>query len=204
MKPASGKPISTGQEESVDEHNAIAQIKRGNIDGLAALVQQYQVSAVRVAYLITGDRAMAEDVVQTSFIQAYQRIHQYDTHRPFAPWFLRSVANAAIKAASRGHPQVSLDSTDNLPVESLSDPVPDPLDALEAAEVRQAIRAALAVLSPEQRAVIVLRYYLEMSEQDMAEMLNCPPGTVKWRLHAARQRLRGLLRPLVDQAGGES
>jgi RNA polymerase sigma-70 factor (ECF subfamily) len=53
--------------------------------------------------------------------------------------------------------------------------------------------AAVQALPPDQRAAIVLRYYLDLSEAEMAERLDCPPGTVKWRLHAARQRLRTLL-----------
>jgi len=78
----------------------------------------------------------------------------------------------------------------------LVDPSPGPADLAEAAETRQAIWSALGKLPPAQRAVIVLRYYLGLSEAEMADELACPPGTVKWRLHAARERLRRLLRPL--------
>jgi RNA polymerase sigma-70 factor, ECF subfamily len=74
-----------------------------------------------------------------------------------------------------------------------SDPNAEPEVALERAEARRAVRDALARLSPNQRAAIVLRYYLELSEVDMAQRLAVPQGTVKRRLYDARERLRKLL-----------
>ncbi len=76
-----------------------------------------------------------------------------------------------------------------------------PLDDLvEAAETSEAVWDALGKLSPNQRTAIVLRYYLDMSEADMSDRLECPPGTVKWRLHAARERLRRILPAWVGRA----
>ncbi|MBC7251671.1 MAG: sigma-70 family RNA polymerase sigma factor [Anaerolineae bacterium] len=190
------------------EQTAIARLKRGDISGLEALVRKYQVQAVRAAYLITRDRALAEDIVQTAFLRAYERIGQFDAGRPFGPWFLRSVVNDAVKAAARREHQVSLETNSEEEndktslAEFLADPGPGPDDLVEAAEVRQAVQVALGKLPPAQRAVIVLRYYLDLSEAEMADELACPPGTVKWRLHAARKRLRTLLRPLWAAVSG--
>lgn len=178
-----------------DEHAAIARLKRGDIGGLETLVRAYQVRAVRAAALITQDRALAEDLVQSAFIRAYERIDQFDDSRPFAPWFLRSVVNDAVKAVTRRKPQVPLDfapAGDPLP---LPDPAPGPDTLLEHAETEDAIRAALAQLPPEQRGAVVMRYYLGFSESEIASAQDCPPGTVKWRLHTARKRLRDLLTP---------
>ena len=184
----------------MEEQKAIARLKRGDIGGLEALVRKYQVQAVRTAYLITRDRALAEDIVQAAFLRVYERIGQFDTKRPFGPWFLRSVVNDAIKAATRHEHQVYLEDGSEGEGMSLTDllvdPSPGPADLAEAAETRQAIWSALGKLPPAQRAVIVLRYYLGLSEAEMADELACPLGTVKWRLHAARKRLRALLRPL--------
>lgn len=180
----------------MDERHAVARLKRGDIGGLEALVQRYQVDAVRTAYLITRDRAQAEDIVQAAFLQAYRRIHQFDDERPFAPWFMRSVINQALKVVTRNR-QISLETVNGNSPESLgerlSDPTPTPAERAEIQETRQAVWDAMGKLPPEQRAVIVLRYFLTYSEQEMAEALHCPPGTVKWRLHAARERLRTLL-----------
>ena len=82
----------------MEEQKAIARLKRGDISGLEALVRKYQVQAVRAAYLIIRDRALAEDIVQAAFLRAYERIGQFDAGRPFGPWFLRSVVNDAVKA----------------------------------------------------------------------------------------------------------
>ena len=190
----------------MEEQEAIARLKRGDVGGLEALVRQYQVRAVRTAYLITRDRALAEDIVQAAFLRAYERIGQFDAGRPFGPWFLRSVVNDAVKTATRRQRQVSLEAgyegEETSLADLLADPNPGPADLVEAAETRQAVWAALGKLPPAQRAAIVLRYYLGLSEAEMAGELACPPGTVKWRLHAARKRLRTLLRPLWPAASG--
>src|SRR5690349_19424198 len=92
----------------MEEQTAIALLQRGDIAGLATLVRLYQVRAIRAAYLITRDRALAEDVVQAAFIRAYQRIGQFDPRRPFGPWFLRCVTRDAVKVASRSARDVPL------------------------------------------------------------------------------------------------
>jgi RNA polymerase sigma-70 factor (ECF subfamily) len=183
----------------MEEAEAIARLKQGDIGGLEALVRKYQVQAVRTAFLITRDRALAEDIVQAAFVRAYERIQQFDTGRPFGPWFLRSVVNDAIKAASRRERWVSLEASDRpetVLADLPADPNPGPADLAEAADIRRAVWEALGMLPPTQRAATVLRYYLGLSEAEVAEELACPPGTVKWRLHAARKRLRTLLRTL--------
>jgi RNA polymerase sigma-70 factor (ECF subfamily) len=181
----------------MEEQKAIARLKKGDIGGLEVLVTRYQVQAVRAAYLITRDRALAEDVVQAAFLRVYERIGQFDARRPFAPWFLRSVVNDAVKMAVRREREVQLEDDESGSGEGWPDPAPDPLSLIAAAETREAVWAALSGLPPAQRAAIVLRYYLDLGESDMAEHLAAPTGTVKWRLHAARQRLRVLLWPLA-------
>jgi RNA polymerase sigma-70 factor (ECF subfamily) len=169
------------------DSEAIAQMQRGDIDGLEPLVRRYQVAAVRAAYLITRDRALAEDVAQAAFLRAYERIGQFDPARPFGPWFLRSVVNDALKVAARRERTVPwVDAVAPLPGPSLD-------EVLQTAETNAVVWAALGGLPPAQRTAIVLRYYLDLSEAEMADRLGVPPGTVKSRLHAARTRLRRLL-----------
>jgi len=192
----------------MEEQRAILRLKRGDIGGLEPLVRRYQLRAVHTAALITRDRALAEDVVQTAFLRAYERIGQFDAGRPFGPWFLRSVVNDALKAVRRAHRQIPLQHLAGAaqgPTDR-SAPLADldgmPLDLLGRAEEHEAIRAALAQLSPEHRAVIVQRYFLGLSEREMAEVLHTPAGTIKSRLNAARAGLRQRLRPVRPSAAG--
>jgi RNA polymerase sigma-70 factor (ECF subfamily) len=182
----------------MNEHGAIAQLKRGGIDGLDMLMQLHQVRAVRTAFLITRDRALAEDVVQTAFVRVYERIDQFNLDRAFEPWFLRIVTNDAVKAAMRRERFVPLTAPGDV-AQTLDDLFSTnqlgPDAAAEAAELQQAVWTALGHLPPEQRAVIVRRYYLDMSETEMADDLLVPHGTIKSRLRAARQWLRTLLSP---------
>ena len=177
----------------MDERKAIERLKGGDPGGLEHLVKAHQVRAVRAAYLICRDRPLAEDVVQGAFVKSYEKIGGFDERRPFGPWFNRIVVNDAIKAASRRERTTRHEG--GSPDASLQDPGTSPHDLLEEAEERRRVWTALAELPPVQRAAIVQRYYLGMSEAEMAGSGKSPPGTIKWRLHAARKRLSGLLRP---------
>ena len=176
------------------EREAIRRLKAGDITGLEVLVREYQLQAVRAADLITRDRALAEDIVQAVFIRAYERIDQFDESRSFGPWFLRSVVNDAVKKVTRKRELVSLDSLPELSFEELwVKNEPDPEEHLVAREAHQQVWDALGRLPPEQRAVVVLRYYLELSLEEISQEIVAPPGTIKWRLHQARARLKKIL-----------
>jgi len=177
----------------MEELQAIARLKQGDLSGLEALVKRYQVMAVHAAYLIVADCFMAEDIVQSAFLKVAEKIDQFDAHRPFRPWFLRMVVNDSIKAARRQHRNLSLDEPSNAILAWLTDSEPDPEQLVETNELRQFVWDALKQLSPEQRAVIVLRHFLEMDESEMVEELHQPHSTVKWWLHTGRTRLKMLL-----------
>lgn len=187
----------------MDEQRAIARLKRGDIGGLAVLVKRYQTQAIQTAYLITHDLPLAEDVVQDVFLHVYRYIGRFDPNRPFAPWLMRSVVNAAVKAAKRQQAAFSLDEFapelegDLTFADLLPDPAPTPDSALDQDEIAAAVENALRQLPPEQRAAIVLRYYLDLDDDQIAAELRCAPGTVRWRLHTARKQLGVLLRRLV-------
>lgn len=178
----------------MDERIAISRIKQGDLNGLEALVKRYQVQAVHAAYLILYDRALAEDIAQTAFVKVAERINQFDEQRPFAPWFFRIVVNDALKAVKRRRWSIPLDEQmDEAAMEQaawLMDPAPQPPQLLEEEEMRHAILQAVRSLRPEQRAVVVMRYFLEMSEADMSARLERPLSTIKWWLRDARNSLR--------------
>jgi len=182
----------------MDEQEAISRLKQGDLDGLEFLVEQYQVQAVHAAYLILGERPSAEDVVQAAFLKVARKIDQFDPQYPFRPWFLRIVVNDAIKDAKRQQKSVSLDEPTNEEVyeavsDWLTDKAPRPEEFTEASDLRRKVWTALQQLPPEQRAVIVQRHFLEMSEAEMVEKLHRPASTVKWWLHSARKNLKVLL-----------
>ncbi len=188
----------------MDEQQAITRLKQRDIGGLEELVGLYYVQAVRCAYLVTQDRASAEDIVQSAFIRVYERIDQFDASRPFGPWFLRSVLNDAVKAVTRHKGSISLEAENPGTGLSLEDVLPADFDLLDELDTRQAVWEALAKLPPSQRAAIILRYVLDFSEVEAAHMLNCPPNTLKWWMSQARMRLRVLLRPFrpaIDKTG---
>ncbi|MFZ5884833.1 MAG: RNA polymerase sigma factor [Chloroflexota bacterium] len=178
----------------MDEQQAIQRLKNGDISGLEFLVNCHQVKAIRAAYLITRDRALAEDVVQDCFLRAYRAIRGFDSARPFEPWFMRSVVNASVKAMQRSAKQVAVgDDADEILFAEFAARVESVEEQVKSIEVQEQIWDAMRQLSPRQRAVIVQRYFLEMSEKEMAEESGAAAGTIKWLLNAARQRLRRLL-----------
>jgi RNA polymerase sigma-70 factor, ECF subfamily len=179
----------------MNEQQAIQRLKDKDIGGLEFLVMCYQVKAVRTAYLITRDIGLAEDVVQDSFIQAYRSIHGFDAARPFEPWFMRSVVNASVKMIQKSARQVEAGAERDADefLSQLAEQVESVESQVESIEVQDQIWDAMQKLSPRQRAVIVQRYFLEMSEAEMARESGTAAGTVKWMLNAARARLRGLL-----------
>ncbi|HZD56236.1 MAG TPA: sigma-70 family RNA polymerase sigma factor [Anaerolineales bacterium] len=176
------------------EREAIRALKNGDIRGLEPLVRKYQVQAVRAADLITRDQALAEDIVQVAFLRAFKRIEQFNESRPFGPWFLRSVINEAVKTVTRRPETLSLDNQSEISLEEiLPASEPQPEEWLEKQETCRRLWEALGQLPPEQRAVIVLHYYLDLNLEEIGEVVAVPFGTIKWRLHKARMRLKKIL-----------
>lgn len=180
-----------------EELKAIKQLQSGDIGGLEVLVRQHQLEAIRAVYLITQDRAQAEDIVQAAFIRVYERIGQFDSSRPFRAWFLKSVINDALKVVTRRKDHQPIENVDTgeqhsgLPIQA-----DDPATLIEHAQTSEEVWTILSDLPPEQRATIVMRYYLDFSQAEIADELKIPLGTVKWRLHAARRSLKTALAPL--------
>jgi RNA polymerase sigma-70 factor (ECF subfamily) len=178
----------------MDDAQAVRRLKGGDISGLEILVTRYQVKAARIAFLITHDEAAAEDITQETFVRLLQRIRGFDETRPFEPYLMRSIVNAALNHTRLQNHTVSLDADTTL-LEDLLEKAAPVETQVEYAQLKQEILEALSKLSPRQRAAIVGRYYLDMSEQEMALLLDAPRGTIKWLLNAARNRLHNLLVP---------
>jgi RNA polymerase sigma-70 factor (ECF subfamily) len=169
----------------------VERAQHGDTEAYGELVVRYQAVATRTAYVITGTAADAEDAAQDGFTKAYFAIGRFRTGAPFRPWLLRIVANEAKnrrKAAGR-RPTVDLSIAEDRPS---GDTALSPEEAALAGERRALVLGALRKLREEDRLVIAYRYFLELSEAEMAEALGVARGTVKSRLSRALGRLREL------------
>jgi RNA polymerase sigma-70 factor (ECF subfamily) len=182
-------------QPDTDDLDAIRRLKSGDIGGLELLIARYQGKALRTAFLVTHDNAMAQDVVQDVFVRFFERADCFEEGHSFEPYFMRSVVNAALNMLQREKKiqQVDFAGEDLSALETLLEQAASVEEQAEFNALKQQIFEALSGLPPRQRAVIVQRYYLDMTEKEMSEALETPPGTVKWLLNAARARLRSLL-----------
>jgi RNA polymerase sigma-70 factor (ECF subfamily) len=166
------------------ERTLVREAQRGSAQAFEQLFRSHWPRAYRAALLVVGDAAAAEDIAQESFLAAVRALDRFDRRRPFGPWLHRIVVNRAIDwARARA-----------LRRELAPDAAPEPAAAQrpESGRARE-LAAALAELGPEQRAVIVLRYLLEYTPGEVAELLDLPRGTVNSRLRRGLDRLEELL-----------
>lgn len=170
----SAAPLRSRREPSL-----IRDAQRGSANALEELFRRHWRRAHRAAYLVIGDPAAAEDIAQESFLAAIRALDRFDRRRPFGPWLHRITVNRAIDhARARALRQESALSPD------------DEGAAPEPGRISDEVVAALAGLSPEHRAVIVLRYVLEYTPGEIGEVLGLPRGTVNSRLRRGLDRLR--------------
>lgn len=168
--------------ETGDERAWVRGAQAGSASDLEALFRSHWPRALRAAYLVVHDAAGAEDIAQEAFIAAMRNLDRFDRRRPFGPWLHRIVVNRAIDWARArslrrevGDEQLSAArAPEERPPEDLADETLD----------------ALAGLSPDHRAVIVLRYLLQYSPGEIAELLDLPRGTVNSRLRRGLDALQ--------------
>jgi RNA polymerase sigma-70 factor, ECF subfamily len=161
----------------------------GSEADLEALFQRFWPRAYRAAFLIVHDHAAAEDIAQEAFLAAIRRLDRFDRRRRFEPWLATIVANRAIdwhRARTSRRESAGAESAAELPA-TPERPV---------GRYSQEVIAALAALSPEHRAVIVLRYVLEYSPGEIARALELPRGTVNSRLRRGLDALETQLQEL--------
>lgn len=189
-------PVNTG-ENALTEAQAIARLKLGDLSGMEVIVRRYQVKAVHAAILIVHDRGLAEEIAVSAFFQAAQKIHQFDDRRPFGPWFLRSVINAALHEMNRQKRIISLEengeSENGRVAEWLIDPGLCPEDLVENDALYETVWKALDQIPAHQRAAMVMRYMQDQSDKELSAAFHRPLTTIKWWLHDARERLRRIL-----------
>ena len=158
------------------ERARIRGAQRGSVSDLEALFREHWPRAYRAAFLVVHDSAAAEDIAQESFLAAVRSLDRFDFRRPFGPWLHRIAVNRAIDWARARALRAETVEQD------LPSPVPPELD--------DRMLPALASLDPDHRAVIVLRYLLEYTPGEIAELLELPRGTVNSRLRRGLDKLK--------------
>lgn len=178
------RPAPLGHSPS--DRVLVREVRGGSRDAAAALFARHWPAAWRAAFAVTGRRALADDVAQDAFERAFAAIDRFDERRPFAAWLHRIVVNRAIDLVRAERRLVGLDVAGDLEA--------------PAAEVGidEAALRALAGLSPERRAVVVLRHLLGYAPPEIATMLGLPVGTVNSRLGRAMAELRAQLEQTGD------
>jgi RNA polymerase sigma-70 factor (ECF subfamily) len=151
-------------------------------DAAGALVDRYQQRLFNVALRMLHNVQDAEDVTQTVFLNAFQRLRTYDPKYKFFSWIYRMTVNESLNVLKRRKPTVTLENEPDILVPGVA---PD-----RAAEAEDRVGRALMGLKPDDRAVVVLRHFVSFSYQEIADVLEIPVRTVKSRLFTARERLR--------------
>lgn len=181
-------PAESGAVEP-DEPGLVSRARRADGAAWEALVRRHQEPVFRLAYLILGDAAEAEDATQETFVRAYLALARFDESRPLRPWLLSIGANLARnRRRSLGRYWAALQRAFQ------ADPRPfhPPPERTAAADARR-LREAVGRLRPDAQDIIYLRYFLSLSEAEAAAALGIPPGTAKSRLSRALAQLRRVI-----------
>jgi RNA polymerase sigma-70 factor, ECF subfamily len=161
-----------------DERALVRGAQRGSASDFEALFRAHWPRAYRAAYLVVHDGAAAEDIAQEAFLAAVRALDRFDRRRPFGPWLHRIVVNRAIDWARARELRRESELVDVYAA------------AERAVELEDETIASLARLSPEHRAVIVLRHLLEYTPGEIADLLGLPRGTVNSRLRRGLDSLK--------------
>jgi RNA polymerase sigma-70 factor (ECF subfamily) len=172
----------------VSDADLVRRCLDGERECFTRLVERYEKVVYTLAIRMVGNTDDARDVVQASFVAAYERLADFDFHHRFFSWLYRIAVNNALKVLRRRRPTEPL-------AEDLVADDPHPGEVLDRERLVRRVHAALRELPADHRQVIVLRHFLEMSYREMAEVLGVAEKTVKSRLFTARRRLCDLLDP---------
>ena len=180
------------------DEEAIRLCQDGDRDAFRHLVERYKDTLYGTAFLMTGDRAVAEEQVQEALLSAWRGIRRFETGRPFKPWVVRILVNGVVsQRRGRSVSVAPLDEADR------EDDSSDVVESVMASARRQMVRNALARLSPQHRQVVVLRYFADLTVPEVALSVGVREGTVKSRLHRALGRLREELEGFGEREAGD-
>jgi RNA polymerase sigma-70 factor (ECF subfamily) len=171
--------------------------RAGDRAAFGQLVRAHQRRVFGCALHMLGDRGEAEDATQETFLRAFRAIARFDGRSELSTWLYRICMNVCLNTLRRRRRVDAADIDDPRIPEPAADPIQgesDPHRTAEAAELYQQLAVALDALTPSLRATVVLVCLQGVAHKQAAEVLGCPEGTVAWRIHEARSRLREALR----------
>ena len=163
----------------------------GDTEAFGELVSKYSTKIFTMVYCILGDENDAWDLAQEGFLKAWRSIQRFEARSSFYTWLYSITMNLTIDSLRRKGRRQEVELDDAMPSF-----LPGPRVNCERAEIREQVNAALAQLSPEHRAVVVLKEIEDMQYREIAEVLNVSMGTVMSRLFYGRKRLQSILKPL--------
>jgi RNA polymerase sigma-70 factor (ECF subfamily) len=172
---------------TTSEQEIIEQVRAGHSESFTSIVEIYQKPVYNLCYRMLGDPYEAEDAAQEVFIRALINIKRYDTNRSFSTWLLSIAAHYCIDQLRKR--RVNFVSIEDNPYLALQDYSPGPETAAIMSENQIQVRNILETLNPTDRAAIILRYWYEMSYDEIAQSLSLTVSAVKSRLHRSRQSL---------------
>lgn len=174
-----------------EEMDWINESRQGNEEGFTRIVEVYQTPVYNLCYRMLGEVEAAEDAAQESFLRAYQNIHRYDPNRSFATWLLSIAAHYCIdRLRRRRFFTLSIDDDDEEhPMELPDQSAVNPEAETARREEQEQLQKVLLSLNSTDRAAIVMRYWYDFSEVEIAESLSLTVSAVKSRLHRARREL---------------
>lgn len=167
---------------------------QGDMSAWGEVVSRYKDQVYGLVLGITGEPADSEDIVQDTFIRAYERLSQFDQEREFRPWLFTIAANLARNKLRRKKFVNRLKNPGWLPGRGSDDPA----EQVSREKRDHRVRESLSRLDEKYRIPIVLRYYGDLSYDEISQVTNLPPGTVKTRLHRAKDRLKDILGGVKD------
>ncbi len=173
----------------------VLQARQGSDEAFTKLVETYQTPVFNLCYRMLGEPESAEDAAQETFLRAFQHLNRYDQKRPFATWLLSIAAHDCIdRLRRRKFAMFSMDAEDeDGNTFELPDPdSPDPEAESIKGQTRDRVHAMLKDLDDTDRAAIIMRYWYDYSEVEIAESLRLTVSAVKSRLHRARRELAGM------------
>ena len=172
---------------SNSETEWLQQAIQGNDEAFTQLVETYQKPVFNLCYRMLGDPQEAEDAAQESFWRAYQGLKRYDPQRSFITWLLSIAAHYCIDQQRRR--RLPIVSVDILPEEDVPDATPNPEKVVSQMLEDQQLRSLLSTLPAQDRAAVVLRYWYDLSDEEIGQMLGLSVSAVKSRLFRARKQL---------------
>jgi RNA polymerase sigma-70 factor (ECF subfamily) len=180
--------------EGIGDAECVKRVQRGDANAFEILLQRHQKATFNLVYRLLGDYDEAAEVAQEVFLSAYKSIRQFRGDANFSTWLYR----IAFNHASTRRKSLNIAQQRHLPldgIEIIGDGVVDPAKSLEQKEIQERVQQALNGLDHDDAIIILLRDLQDVPYEEVAQMLDVPVGTVKSRLHRARQALKARLAP---------